>query len=280
MRPCGARLSRKVQIGFGYCAGVQAGHGCRANRATVCGSSIKPSTTTCATCTPLGPTSRASAWAKPRSANLAEANAEKLAPPLTLAVAPVNMIVPRPRRPSPAPFRGRPAWRPGNRRAKSFSSSCTDVSTERSDQQCVRRVDEHIYAVADGLDGGDNLRLSREIRNKVGIGSPASRTAAPTACDTRCVRDKPTTSYPADANVVARFAPRPSPIPATSSNGRVVVISSLSHPIQDAGEEYDLRHPARRERQRAQHGDFRRVDDEVNQPRAEIQDGCEPRGRV
>jgi hypothetical protein len=67
--------------------------------ATICGKfsriqgmSIGPSTTTWATCTPTGPSSRAIDCASARSANFAPANAAKPGPPRRLAVAPVNRI--------------------------------------------------------------------------------------------------------------------------------------------------------------------------------------------
>lgn len=55
------------------------------------GISMTPSTTTWATCTPLGPNSRARLWASARRANLALAKEAQEALPFTDAVAPVKI---------------------------------------------------------------------------------------------------------------------------------------------------------------------------------------------
>ncbi|MCY1371722.1 hypothetical protein D9M69_588790 [compost metagenome] len=57
--------------------------------------SMAPSTTTCATWMPWGPSSRAIDCANARRAILAPEKAPKLAAPRSEAVAPVKMIVPR-----------------------------------------------------------------------------------------------------------------------------------------------------------------------------------------
>ena len=59
--------------------------------------SMAPSTTTCATWMPRGPSSRAMLCASARSACLAPAKAANPAEPRRPAVAPVNRMVPRPR---------------------------------------------------------------------------------------------------------------------------------------------------------------------------------------
>ena len=70
-----------------------------------------------ATWMPIGPSSRAMAWASARSANLAPAKAAKPAPPRRLAVAPVKTIVPDPR-----PAIRLPASRPTRKPAKAAVS--------------------------------------------------------------------------------------------------------------------------------------------------------------
>src|SRR5260370_31273280 len=60
-----------------------------------CGVPINPSTTTCATCTPCGQSSRASDCTRPRKANFALLNPIQ-PPPRTLDVAPVKSIAPPP----------------------------------------------------------------------------------------------------------------------------------------------------------------------------------------
>ncbi len=52
--------------------------------------------TKCATWIPIGPNSLAALWASPRNANFPMAKAEDNGKPLTLAVAPVSRIAPRP----------------------------------------------------------------------------------------------------------------------------------------------------------------------------------------
>ena len=69
-------------------SGFSAGSGRAAER-------TPPSMMKWATWIPLGPSSRAALWARPRSANLPMAKAAEWAKPFTLAVAPVSRIAPR-----------------------------------------------------------------------------------------------------------------------------------------------------------------------------------------
>lgn len=73
---------------------------------------MPPSTITCATWTPLGPSSRAMLWASARSPNLGDAKHEKSALPRRLAVAPVKIMVPEPRG-AMRLAAAWPRWKPG-----------------------------------------------------------------------------------------------------------------------------------------------------------------------
>lgn len=74
-------------------SGLSFASGCSNFHLFVRGMSITPSTITWETCTPLGPNSLASDCASALRANLPVANAEKVAEPLMLAVAPVKINV-------------------------------------------------------------------------------------------------------------------------------------------------------------------------------------------
>src|SRR3546814_14666608 len=114
------------ELGSSVLSGRSAGSGRAALR-------TPPSITKWATWIPLGASSRAALWARPRRPNLPIAKLEELAKPLTLAVAPVRRIAPLPR----GSNRLAACWTTRNARNNSVEGTSVEVSVDRGGRSVI-----------------------------------------------------------------------------------------------------------------------------------------------
>ena len=177
---------------------------------------------------PCGPTSRASAEAKPRVAYFALLNANAPALPRTADVAPVNRIFPPPfrsipgttcfeqRKPPSVQTRHAPSNASGVRSAKLPHAAFAAWFTRISGSPSSSRIRAKLSATCSGS------------AISVGIGMafrPDSANLVERFLMYGNERDRRATSHPSATNLRARAAPKPGPTPAITAICSIVIPS-------------------------------------------------------
>src|SRR5215471_1272615 len=219
---------------------------------------MPPSMTTCATCRPSGPNSRAMLCEIMRSPALAAANCAKPALPRKLPDAPVKITVPRPRGASRRAA-SRPTKKPAKQPTRQNSSKSCAVTSRKSilwllpALKTTRSAGSRPLPGAMARSNSATTSGSRVASVKTASALPPAEAIVPTTCSILAgVRPATSTCWPSLAKRRATAAPTPcsAPTPTTTA---VDCLTLGADSLRTGGQSLDRPLPDRPIDQRRQH---------------------------